>query len=294
MRNSLLTVLGIITIGFCFPAAATAQTASQSAEIPKTIPRTPDGKPDLTGTWYPGRLTGGEFAGQTAGPTGGKGTLQRTKWGDEKITWNRGPETANVAGVYGGQQVRLELDPVHHCYPPGLVRLGPPVNVGIVENNAVEILRSPEKLTLIQSYRNSIRRIYTDGRDHPRNLELTWNGHSIGKWDGDTFVVDTIGLRDESWLDTGGNEHSDQLHVVERFTRTAPDRMEIERTIADPIALAKPFTTKVTLRLRPDVDLDDNMTGRQYDCSQFMVRKSAFGEGENSLLGIAEPTTGKY
>jgi len=157
----------------------------------------------------------------------------------------------------------------------------------------MNILQSPGKIMIVYQYRNSVRHIYTDGRDHPRNLELTWNGHSIGKWDGDTLIVDTVGLRDESWLDTGGHEHSSQLHVVERFRRVNEGTLEIERTLTDPIALAAPFTTKVSLRLRPDLDLNENMDGRQFDCTQFMVRKPGFGEGENGLLGIFEPTIEK-
>ena len=102
-------------------------------------------------------------------------------------------------------------------------------------------------LIVIAERRNGVRYIYTDGREHPRTLEATWNGHSIGKWDGDTLVVDTIGLRDESWLDSDGHEHSTQLHVVERFRRATAGTLEIERTLADPIALAKPYTSRTVL-----------------------------------------------
>ena len=102
------------------------------------------------------------------------------------------------------------------------------------------------------------------------------------------MVVDTVGLRDESWLDTGGHEHSAQLHVVERLRRLDERTLEIQRTLTDPIALAKPFITNVTMRLRPNLDFNENMDGRQYDCTQFMVRKPTFGEGENGLLGISD------
>ncbi len=65
--------------------------------------------------------------------------------------------------------------------------------------------------------RNAVRQIYTDGREHPKDLRPLWMGHSIGKWDGDTFVVDTVGINDVNWLDRMGHPHSDKLHVVERF-----------------------------------------------------------------------------
>ena len=278
-----MVVLTWLMLGVASPGA------QQSEPAAKPAPRTPDGKPDLSGTWVGGaRPTGGELAPQY----GSKGTLELTKWGQEKFDWNRSPETANAPGVYRGQTVRADQDPVYHCYPPGLVRLGPPSY--IIRGGSggapaqMEILQTPGKIVIIYQYRNSVRHIYTDGRQHPRNLQLTWNGYSIGHWEGDTLVVDTIGLRDESWLDTGGHEHSDKLRVVERFRRSDETTLEIERTLTDPVALAKPFAATATLRLQPDFDLNENMDGRQYDCTQFMVRKPAFGEGEGGLLGIAD------
>ena len=263
--------------------------AQQSEPAAKPAPLTSDGKSDLSGTWFGGaQPTGGELAPQYAA----KGTLELTKWGQEKFDWNRGPDSANAPGVYRGQVVRADQDPVYHCYPPGLVRLGPPTYIirgGSRGGPAqIEILQTPGKIILVYQYRNSVRHIYMDGREHPKNLQLTWNGHSVGKWEGDTLVVDTIGLRDESWLDTGGHEHSDKLRVVERFRRLDENTLEIERTLTDPIALEKPFTATVTMTLRPNLDLDENMDGRQYDCTQFMVRKPAFGEGEGGLLGITD------
>ncbi len=267
-----LVVLAYSGVGF-------AQTAGAQA-----IPRTPDGKPDLSGTWLPGQLTGGEVADEHSG----KGTMELTKWGLDKFNWNRAPEAANAPGVYRGQHVRVDQDPAYHCYPAGLVRLGPPLNI-IQGRGPIEIIQTPGKVMLLFQYDHEVRQIFTDGREHPRILELTWNGHSIGRWDGDTLVVDTIGIRDESWLDQGGHEHSTELHVVERFRRVDADTLEMERTLTDPIALAKPFTIRVVLKFSPDKDLDEN-TG--YDCSQFMVRKPSFGEGENTLLGISEPPAG--
>lgn len=258
-----------------------AQTAPQQPEMKSpSKPRTPDGKPDVSGVWVGG-----------AGPGlfGPGAPMELTKWGLEKFRWNRGPEIANAPGVYGGQHQRVDQDPIYHCYPPGLVRLGPPLQVvGAFYYHAIQILQTTNQVIIIYQFRNSVRRIYIDGREHPKNLQATWNGHSIGKWDGDTLVVDTIGLRDEAWLDEAGHEFSPQLHVVERFQRVNEKTLEIQRTLTDPVALAKPYTIRVALRSNPDYDLNDNMDGRQYDCAQFMVRKPAFGEGEGGLLGIAD------
>ncbi|MCH8268207.1 MAG: hypothetical protein IH846_11870 [Acidobacteria bacterium] len=272
-------------------AVVLAQTARAQA-----IPRTPDGKPDLSGTWVGGgrggNVTGGVFAGQTRG---GQSTMELTKWGRDKFNWNRAPEAANAPGVYRGQHVRVDQDPLYHCYPAGLVRLGPPAHFISADTRGglIEIIQTPGKVMLLFQYHHEVRHIFTDGREHPKNLELTWNGHSIGRWDGDTLVVDTIGLRDESWLDSGGHEHSTQLHVVERFRRVDADNLEIERTLTDPVALAKPFTVRTGLKLSLDMDLDENL-GTGYDCTQFMMRKPAFGDGIGGVMGISEPPAGGY
>ena len=219
--------------------------------------------------------------------------MELTKWGRDKFNWNRAPEAANAPGVYRGQHVRVDQDPLYHCYPAGLVRLGPPAHLISGGRRAlIEIIQTPGKVILLFNYHHEVRYIYTDGREHPKNLELTWNGHSVGRWDGDTLVVDTIGLRDESWLDSGGHEHSTQLHIVERFRRVDEETLEIERTLTDPIALAEPFTTGVVLKLSPARDMDENIDGA-YDCTQFMMRKSAFGEGVGGLMGISEPPAGE-
>ncbi len=272
MKNRLMGSIFCMAVFAC-SAVALAQTAGAQA-----IPRTPDGKPDLSGTWAGG---GGFDSGRSL-------PLELTKWGRDKYTWNRGPEAANAPGVYGGQKVRVDQDPTYHCYPGGLVRLGPPTRLIATGGGGLyEIIQTPSKVILLFQYHHEVRQIFTDGREHPKNLELTWNGHSIGRWDGDTLVVDTIGLRDESWLDSAGHEHSTQLHIVERFRRVDAETLEIERTMTDPIALAKPFTMGVVLKLSPDKDLDDNINGG-YDCTQFMMRKPAFGEGIGGLMGISE------
>lgn len=282
MKYRLRGPLFMVVVLTLSTVALAQRNAQQRSEVPnKPAPRTPGGKPDLSGTWtWPG----------TAGGSTVMPPIQLTKWGLDKFNWNNGPESANAPGVYAGRVTRVELDPAYHCYPPGLARLGPPPDpfrilsqTPIVTSNWIEIIQTPTMVIMLYSYRHEIRYIYLDGRDHPENIELTWNGHSIGRWEGDTLVVDTIGLRDESWLDNVGHEHSDQLHIVERYRRLDFGRLDLDRTLTDPVALEKPFTTHAVARLTPDRDYNEYST---YDCQQFMVRKPAFGEGENGLLGI--------
>ncbi len=287
MKNRLMESIFWLVL-LAWSTVVLAQTAAA-----QDIPRTTDGKPDLSGTWTGGGETiGGQFPREwTYGDNGSPGTFELTQWGLDKFRWNRSQERDNAPGVYKGQHARLELDPRYHCYPMGMVRLGPPYRRLRGQSSSIEIIQTAGKVLILFEYDHEVRQIYTDGREHPKNLELTWNGHSIGRWDGDTLVVDTIGLRDESWLDWGGTEHSSELHVVERFRRVDDQTLEIERTLIDPIALAKPFTTRYVLRFSPDKDLDENHTA---DCTQYMVRKPAFGEGMGGLLGISEPPAGGY
>ena len=275
MKNRFMGLMfGVVVLAFS--GVGLAQAAQQPGAA-GAIPRTPDGKPALSGTW-----TGGQVKLMD---------MTLTAWGFDKYIWNTEPIATSAEAIGydldpGDERQRIELDPVFHCYPPGMVRLGPPSDFEDFGIRAVEILQTPGMVIIVFERRNSIRYIYTDGREHPKLLEPTWNGHSIGRWDGDTFVVDTIGLRDEAWLNSEGHEHSTELHVVERFRRVAADTIEIERTLTDPIALEKPYTSRISIKLDPKGEVNEN--GANNDCTQFMVRKPAFGEGANGLMGISE------
>ena len=100
------------------------------------------------------------------------------------------------------------------------------------------------------------RQVFTDGRPLPTVSEPTWLGYSVGRWEGDTFVVETNGLRDGGWLDTKvGRPHSDRLYVTERFRRTDFGHMELTIRIDDPKAYLKPWTIRTMLNLQPDTEL---------------------------------------
>lgn len=263
---------------------------AQGGQQPRTataasIARTADGKPDLSGIW------------KTSSSTAG--ALQLTAWGIDKFNYNKHPK--------GG--ARPELDPIMHCYRPGLVRLGPPLLVpaasirvtidsqsvpfpgGPTQFDAIDIRSTPGKLWILHQYNHEIRQIFSDGRGHPEEYEklafedlendlaaTQFNGHSIGKWDGDVFVVDTTLLRNVVWLDNLGHEFRN-LRVAERFRRLDAETLEIERTLTDPIALARPYTTRTILKLTPKLDFQANEI-----CDQYYKRDIGFGF--SGLLGI--------
>jgi hypothetical protein len=126
-------------------------------------------------------------------------------------------------------------DPATYCLPDGVVR---------VTSLPYKIVQA-DKLVVILSEGNthSFRRVFMDGRPHNLDLEPeTWTGDSTGKWDGDVLVVDTIGFNDRTWLDSTGKPHSEALHVVERYRRVSPTRLDVQYTVEDPKALTKPLS----------------------------------------------------
>ena len=129
----------------------------------------------------------------------------------------------------------------------------------------MEIMQTPGRVVMLYEYDHFVREIYTDGRQHPKDLNSTWMGDSIGKWEGDTLVVDSVGFNDKTWLDNDGHPHTDELHVVERVHRTSHDTLTIDVTIDDPKAYTKPWGGHMIFELKPDWNLgemvcEDNIT----------------------------------
>lgn len=139
-------------------------------------------------------------------------------------------------------------DPGAWCLAPGVPRI-------MKAPYPFEIFQRNNRVDLLHEYQHIVRRIWTDGREHPKDLDPTWMGHSIGRYEGDTLVVDTVGLNDRTWLDPGGAPHSDQLHVVERFRRVGPERLNVEITIDDLNVYTKVWSVLLTYDLKPDWEI---------------------------------------
>jgi hypothetical protein len=153
-------------------------------------------------------------------------------------------------------------DPYGYCLPLGVPRIN--------TRSPFKILQTPQLTAFLhETYVGMIfRQVFTDGRPLPKisEAEPAWLGYSVGKWDGETFVVDTVGFRDRGWLSAlQAYPHSDALHVTERWRRTDVGHMELTVTIDDPKAYVKPWTNKIPLGLMPDTELleafcDNQMT----------------------------------
>jgi hypothetical protein len=130
-----------------------------------------------------------------------------------------------------------------------------------------EFLMTPGKVTIIGEAYMQVRHIFTDGRPLPADPDPTFNGTSVGKWEGDTLVIDSIGFKDERvWIDENANPHSDALHVVERYTRTGPDQLLYEATIEDPKVFTRPWKMSMPLYRR----IEKNAQLFEYKCVEFV------------------------
>lgn len=143
-------------------------------------------------------------------------------------------------------------DPEANCLPTGVPRMNP-YPWRIVQSSTDK----PEShiFILFEGNIHSYRQIFMDGRPHPPDPDPTWYGHSIGRWEGNTLVVDTVGFNDKFWFDFDGHPHTTQLHTVERFTRTDLNTLSWDITITDPGSYQKPFTVQTKARLEPTWEL---------------------------------------
>jgi hypothetical protein len=142
------------------------------------------------------------------------------------------------------------------CLPPGVPRI-------MLMPRPFEIVQAPNRILFVYEGGAHVwRQVWTDGRAHPKDPNPNWLGHSIGHWEGDTLVVDSLGFNDKTWLDDAGHPHTEQLHVIEKFKRTGPLMMTYEVVIDDPGTYTQPWTSGSSLsflkgeKLAEDICLD--------------------------------------
>ena len=176
-------------------------------------PRTADGKPDLSGVWGPEHV----FIYDISVSLAPGETLPLQPWA-AKLT----------------KEHMSKDDPEANCLPTGVPRQAP---------YPWRIMQTPDMIVfLFEGNIHSYRQIYMNRKEHPKDPNPTWYGDSIGHWEGDTLVVDSVGFNDKFWFDFAGHPHTEQLHVTERFTRPDLGNLNYTATIDDPGAYTKPFT----------------------------------------------------
>jgi len=220
-----------------YPTPGLPRLADGTPNLAAAPPRTVDGRVDLSGIWIKDAATLDYFYDLAKGLP--PGDVVMTPWA-EAIARQR--ESRNHVD-----------DPLGYCAaPPGVPR------INVSPPGAFKILQTPALLALLYDLDTNptFRQIHTDGRPLPKDPEPTWLGYSIGHWEGDEFVVTTVGFRDGGWLDTQrARPHSDALRVTERLRRRSIGRMDMAITIDDPKAFEKPWTVTVPFKLIPDSEL---------------------------------------
>jgi hypothetical protein len=191
-------------------------------------PRTQNGKPDLSGVW---------FAQRPLDP----GAPEPLPWA-QALLRERAENNAKDA-------------PGAHCLPRGITNAGALFPYRLVQTPTLLIMLFEDDIP-------SHRQVFLDGRSHPRDMDPKWRGHSVGYWEGETLVIDTVGFDDRSWLTAQGHPHTEKMRVVERFRRPDLGHLEIEFTIDDPATYAKPWIIKRV----SDLDTTDEVG--EYVCTE--------------------------
>jgi hypothetical protein len=252
-----------------YPTPGVPKTADGQPDLEAPAPRTADGHPDLTGNWEyarrPGppppdqpigvsattRLPSGEF------PVGASSGLGPPAPGRVSQFWYIGstlegglPFQPWAAELRQQRISRNQMDnPDAHCLPIGLMQLH-------THPQPRKIIQTPGVIVIMYESNSGLRQIFTDGRPLPDNdPQPWWYGYSVGHWEGDTLVVETVGFRDDVWLDVEGSPLTEKGKMIERFTRTNFGSLEMEITIDDPTAYTKPWTVNVKHSIMLDEEL---------------------------------------
>ena len=244
--NGTLTKTATVTVAGTTPVAATEPGTVDLTKQP--APRTADGKPDLSGVYGYGAAPGGRGA---AAPAPAPGSLPRTptlKPGAEKYRVVRG---ADDTGLYAS------------CTPPGVPQT-------FMVPYYVQFVQSPKYLIILHEYLHLSRTITLDGSPHPPDPDPFWMGHSIGKWEGDTLVVDSVGFKES---EINGYKTTEDLHVIERFKRPNMGTLEYEATIEDPNVFAGPWLITRNFPLLPEYNRVD-----EFFCENNRDYKPLFGK----------------
>jgi hypothetical protein len=181
-----------------------------------TAPRTVDGKPDLQGIWM---------------------TRNAASFDVSEVAENR--QIPYLPEALEREQKGDRVDPIAHCSMPGVPRI-------TYMPFPIQIMQRPGYVVFLYEYQHDHRIVQTNGRTHLEDIDF-YLGDSVGRWDGETLVIDVTNLNDKTWLDSARHTHSDQLHVVERYTRLGPDVIAYEATLEDPKTYSKPWKIAMPL-----------------------------------------------
>ena len=289
LRGALLSsMIAILLTAFLGLGAQQPGSGRGATGPPQPTPRLADGTPNLgrvpgeKGVWNVPYITNMgeriiEDDGKThvekhppAGRGRGRGTAAAAR-GDAPLGGGEGTTASGRGGSKSEPQVPFQpwaaavydyhsrneskYDPEGYCLPPGGPRL-------MATPYPMEIIQLPEQKRIVMIFEGAThiwREIFMDGRTHPHGDELnpTYLGHSVGRWEGDTLVIDVVGFNEQTWMDYYGHPHTDMLHVVEKYSRPTKNTLAYEATFDDPGAYTKPFTVRWNINWNPTGELTE-------------------------------------
>jgi len=286
MSRMLLVVC--LSIAFVSAGSAAQWLNHKTADVPRTsdgkpkldapTPRSADGHPDLTGVWMHEltpvgevrRLFGSRIDDDIKVDAPGMEIGTQHKYGLDILVDFKPEESPMRAETAKMLQDRLAHPPPEDLCDPVLL-VGFPL-AGLL-SEPIKIVQAPRLTMVLYEVGGVYRQIYTDGRQLPAEFNLpAYYGYSIGHWDRDTFVVESAGFNDKTALDGIGHPHSDQLRVVERFTRRDFGHLDVEMTFDDPKMYTRSFTIRVPHNLLADEDIFEMFNENEKDCTRLLKK----------------------
>lgn len=276
----LLVLFALLSIGaraqwLHYPTPGIPRTRDGKPNLSAPAPRASNGKPDLSGLWQVEATPFDEMT-RLFGP--GIDTLSVP--GDDIRTFSKyafsvfadlkpeeAPMRPEAARIFENQMKTAGTgNPTTQCLLAG-------IPFGGLFPFPNKFIQTPGVIVVLQEGDGSIRQIFTDGRKHTADPQPTWMGYSVGRWEGDSLVVDTVGFNDKGWLDGSGHPHSEALKIQERYRRRDFGHMDVQVTMDDPKMYTKPFSIKYTLDLVPDSDIGE------YVCAENEKDRTHFTAG---------------
>ena len=241
MKTILLVVMAALPLAaqwVHYPTPGIPRTPGGKPNLTAPAPKTADGKPDLSGVW----------------------TSPGTKYFfDLAADGVEAPLLPKAAAFYKERLAQLQKGhPSERC-----------LGHGVTDYDTVpaprRFIQTPEMIAILFESYNHFRQIFLDGRPLPKPVQPAYMGYSIGKWDGDTLVVDTTGFNDKGWLDMNGHPQTETTHITERYLRRDFGHMDLQLIIEDPNTYAKPWGIKTALNYFADEDMIENMCENEKD-----------------------------
>jgi uncharacterized protein DUF3471 len=255
MKQGLATILLLLLASavsaqwLTHPTPGIPRTADGKPNLSAPAPQTPDGKPDLSGLWHAGAKYESDFKPSDA-----------QTWAQTKSRERDANPAADSWGIL--------------CLPPGPM---------IMFSGPLKIIQTSRAITVLYEVPNNFRQIFTDGRTLPKDPNPTWQGYSVGRWDGETFVAETSGLNEKSWVGRPGYPHTEALRVTERYRRRDIGHIDVQMTFDDPKTFSRPWTISTELLFDADTEMLEFVCNENEKDRQHFVQPSATSSTESRI-----------